>query len=59
MPDHLQRLGAPHQKGDHDELTSREALIASGAISEELYDRAAAMGARLFAEGQRWAASRG
>jgi phosphoribosylaminoimidazole-succinocarboxamide synthase len=45
--------------GAHDELISREALIANGAISEEHYDEAAAIGAKLFAEGQRWAESRG
>jgi phosphoribosylaminoimidazole-succinocarboxamide synthase len=45
--------------GAHDELTSREELIASGAIAAELYDRAAALGSKLFAAGTAWAASRG
>jgi phosphoribosylaminoimidazole-succinocarboxamide synthase len=45
--------------GEHDELTSRDELIRSAVVCEELYDRAAEMGARLFAEGQRWAGSRG
>ncbi len=45
--------------GAHDELTSREALIESGQISAERYDEAAAIGAALFAEGCRWAESRG
>jgi len=47
------------QLGAHDELTSRSALIASGQISAERYDEAAAIGAALFAEGRRWAESRG
>lgn len=47
------------EQGAHDELTSREALIESGAISAELYDRAADMCARLFEDGQRFAESRG
>jgi phosphoribosylaminoimidazole-succinocarboxamide synthase len=45
--------------GEHDELSSREELIANGAISEARYDEAAAVGAALFAEGRRWAESRG
>jgi len=45
--------------GEHDELTSRAKLIASGAISEQRYDEAAAVGAALFAEGRRWAETRG
>jgi phosphoribosylaminoimidazole-succinocarboxamide synthase len=47
------------ERGAHDERTSREQLLREGAISEELYDRAAALGARLFAAGTAWAASRG
>ncbi|MEE8581705.1 MAG: phosphoribosylaminoimidazolesuccinocarboxamide synthase [Myxococcota bacterium] len=45
--------------GEHDELTSREALLAQGVISEALYDEAAGMAANLFEAGTRWAASRG
>ena len=45
--------------GEHDELTSREALIESGAISEELYDRAAALGRRIFDAGASWASQHG
>ena len=45
--------------GAHDELTSREELIASGAISEELYDRAAALGRRIFDAGVEWAEQKG
>ena len=47
------------EMGAHDELTSREELIASGAISEQRYDEAAALAASLFARGQEFAASRG
>jgi phosphoribosylaminoimidazole-succinocarboxamide synthase len=45
--------------GDHDELTSRAALIESGAISEPLFDEAEAIARRLFAEGTRFAARQG
>lgn len=45
--------------GDHDELTSREALIGSGVISEALYDEARAIAHRLFAEGSRFAEKQG
>jgi len=47
------------EKGAHDELTSREELIAGGVISEELYDRAAALCGALFQAGTAFAASRG
>jgi phosphoribosylaminoimidazole-succinocarboxamide synthase len=46
-------------RGAHDELTSREALLASGVIRAEHYDGAGALALALFAEGQRWAGSRG
>jgi len=45
--------------GEHDELISRDALIAQGTISAELYDEAATLVEKLFTEGQRWAESRG
>ncbi|NNL66786.1 MAG: phosphoribosylaminoimidazolesuccinocarboxamide synthase [Myxococcales bacterium] len=45
--------------GEHDELISREGLIESGAIDADLYDRAAAVTAKLFADGQRFAETRG
>jgi phosphoribosylaminoimidazole-succinocarboxamide synthase len=47
------------EMGQHDELSSREELIASGAISEERYDEAASIAKRLFRLGQEFAASRG
>ena len=69
LPDGLrrhERLAAPiltpttkAAHGDHDELTSRAELIASGAISEELYDGAHAIAQRLFAEGTRFAEKQG
>jgi len=46
-------------QGEHDELTSRDELLARAVVSEETYDSAAGIAAKLFAEGQRWAAERG
>jgi phosphoribosylaminoimidazole-succinocarboxamide synthase len=46
-------------KGDHDVSVSRDELLAMGRISPALFDRAAALAAALFAEGQRHAAARG
>jgi phosphoribosylaminoimidazole-succinocarboxamide synthase len=45
--------------GEHDELTSRDELLKRGTIDAERYDEAARITAALFAEGQRWARSRG
>ncbi|MFP8877098.1 MAG: phosphoribosylaminoimidazolesuccinocarboxamide synthase, partial [Myxococcota bacterium] len=45
--------------GQHDELTSRGEILAQGTLSEHVYDAAADLCSRLFAEGQRWAESRG
>ncbi|NRA09028.1 MAG: phosphoribosylaminoimidazolesuccinocarboxamide synthase [Myxococcales bacterium] len=45
--------------GQHDELTSRGEILAQGTLSEPVYDAAADLCGRLFAEGQRWAESRG
>ncbi len=69
LPDGLQRheklsepLLTPTTKadfGDHDELTSRAALIESGVISEALYDEAHAIAQRLFAAGTRHAERQG
>lgn len=47
------------EQGAHDELTSREALIAAGAATPEFYDRAEALVLRLFSEGQQWAEKQG
>jgi phosphoribosylaminoimidazole-succinocarboxamide synthase len=69
LPDGLrknERLPAPiltpstkAGKGDHDVSVSREELLAMGRIDPALFDRAAALAAALFAEGQRFAATRG
>ena len=59
LPEPLLTLTTKAELGAHDQLTSREALIESGQISAELYDKAAEIGAALFAEGRRWAESRG
>jgi phosphoribosylaminoimidazole-succinocarboxamide synthase len=45
--------------GQHDELTSKDAIVASGALSAELYERAEKMVLALFRAGTEWAASRG
>ncbi len=69
LPDGMtkhQRLEAPlltpttkAEQGEHDELTSREAILESGVVSQEIYDRAAEISHALFARGQEFAASRG
>ena len=59
LPEALLTPTTKAEHGAHDELASRESLIASGAISEDLYDRGAALTAALFAEGQRFAETRG
>ncbi|MCP4005961.1 MAG: phosphoribosylaminoimidazolesuccinocarboxamide synthase [bacterium] len=59
LPEPLLTPTTKAEKGDHDELTSREELIASGAISADLYDAAEKIGRELFEMGQAWAASRG
>lgn len=47
------------EHGQHDALTSRDELIASGVISAERYDAAEAIAQRLFAEGTRHAEEQG
>jgi phosphoribosylaminoimidazole-succinocarboxamide synthase len=59
LPEALLTPTTKAERGAHDELTSREELIARGVISEELYDRAAEMARDLFEAGSRWAESRG
>ena len=61
-----QRLPAPiltpstkAGKGDHDVSVSRDELLAMGRIAPDVFDRAAQLAAALFAEGQRYAATRG
>jgi phosphoribosylaminoimidazole-succinocarboxamide synthase len=48
---------APH--GEHDELTSRAEILARGTLSEAVYAQCERITASLFAEGSRFAASRG
>ncbi len=69
LPDGMrkhERLAAPiltpttkAEQGEHDELTSRDEILRRGVVSEEIYDRAAALGHALFAAGQAWAAEQG
>jgi phosphoribosylaminoimidazole-succinocarboxamide synthase len=59
LPEPLLTPTTKAEQGDHDALTSREELIASGAISAAHYDEAAKIAARLFAAGQAWAETRG
>jgi phosphoribosylaminoimidazole-succinocarboxamide synthase len=46
-------------KGEHDVSVSRDEILAMGRVTPEVFDRAAALAAALFAEGQRHALSRG
>lgn len=46
-------------RGGHDEVASRAEILARGLVSEEVFDRAAAVAHTLFAEGRRFAESRG
>ncbi|MBW2269598.1 MAG: phosphoribosylaminoimidazolesuccinocarboxamide synthase [Deltaproteobacteria bacterium] len=59
LPEPLLTPTTKAPKGSHDELISREQLIESGSISEELYDAGAAVCSALFAAGQAHAAQRG
>jgi phosphoribosylaminoimidazole-succinocarboxamide synthase len=59
LPEPLLTPTTKAELGEHDELTSREELIERGAISEQHYDAAAEICARLFDAGSRWAESRG
>jgi phosphoribosylaminoimidazole-succinocarboxamide synthase len=46
-------------QGDHDALTSRDEILANGAVDTRVYAEAERLTSALFAEGQRHAASRG
>jgi phosphoribosylaminoimidazole-succinocarboxamide synthase len=69
LPDGMkkhQKLPAPlltpttkAEKGEHDELISRDELVARGVITRARYDEAESLALRLFAAGQAWAATRG
>ena len=58
-PSRCSRRPPRRQQGEHDELTSREELIARGALGGRVFDAARASRAALFAEGTRFAATRG
>jgi len=59
LPEPLLTPTTKAEHGAHDELTSREKILESGVVSEAVYDRAAQLTAALFAEGQRFAETRG
>jgi len=59
LPEPLLTPTTKAEKGDHDELTSRDELCARGVVSPERYDEAERLCRRLFEDGQRWAESRG
>jgi len=59
LPEPLLTPTTKAEKGGHDEPVSRAEVIARGLVSEAVYDRAAALAAALFREGQAWAANRG
>ena len=59
LPEPLLTPTTKAPRGQHDELISRDDLIARGIIGADLYDEAAGIAAALFAEGRRWAQARG
>jgi phosphoribosylaminoimidazole-succinocarboxamide synthase len=59
LPEPLLTPTTKAAKGSHDELASRDELVARGAISAERYDAAARLCRALFDAGRRWAESRG
>jgi len=59
LPEPLLTPTTKAARGDHDEAASRAQLIERGAIDEATFDAAAELCGRLFAEGQRFAATRG
>ena len=59
LPEAILTPSTKAAKGDHDVSVSREELLAMGRIDPGVFDRAAALAAALFAEGQRFAAARG
>jgi phosphoribosylaminoimidazole-succinocarboxamide synthase len=59
LPEPLLTPTTKAERGAHDELTSRDEILARGDVGEDLYDEASRLTHALFAEGQRWAESRG
>lgn len=59
LPEPLLTPTTKAAKGQHDEPISRTQILAQGIVDEETFDRAGRVAHRLFAEGRRWAHSRG
>jgi phosphoribosylaminoimidazole-succinocarboxamide synthase len=59
LPEAILTPSTKAAKGDHDVSVSRAELLAMGRIDPDLFDRAAVLAAKLFAEGQRHAAAQG
>jgi len=59
LPEPLLTPTTKAARGEHDELTSRAEILSRGLVSEDLYDKAAQIAAKLFAAGSEWAAQRG
>lgn len=59
LPENLLTPTTKAEKGDHDELTSREEILERGLVSEARYDEAARLAHALFAAGQEWAEKQG
>jgi phosphoribosylaminoimidazole-succinocarboxamide synthase len=59
LPEPLLTPTTKAPRGEHDRLTSRDEVVASGALDAALYDEAARLTGALFADGQRWTESRG
>jgi phosphoribosylaminoimidazole-succinocarboxamide synthase len=59
LPEPLLTPTTKAERGDHDENISRAEVLERGLVSEELFDRAAALVKSLFAEGQAFAEKQG
>lgn len=59
LPEPLLTPTTKAARGGHDEVVSRAEVLARGLVSEEVFERAAAVAHALFAAGRRFAESRG
>ncbi len=59
LPEPLLTPTTKAEKGAHDEVASRDELVARGAITAQRFDEAERMTRALFLAGRRWAESRG
>lgn len=59
LPEPVLTPATKAEQGEHDEPTSRRAIIASGAMTAEQFDRAEEAARALFARGRALAAERG